>query len=205
MWHITVSGRAKTRQQLQLSLSTCQAPKSFREDDPTWLAAHKSEQQRSRWSLVTAQRRVISYPRGIICQMNGNISDFHLLCAYFSCKGELTFLSCKLADFILCYFWGLGSRADSPSHISENFNESGAGCSCEWRFWQVSTESGWSGVEQECMRAAQGPNPHLFPRKWAVQQPGYSGKSSNALATKMGLEGATLCHPGPPSCRGDCL
>ena len=43
-------------------------------------------------SLVAAWKRATSYPRGIICQMNRNISDFHLLWANFSRERWVDFL-----------------------------------------------------------------------------------------------------------------
>ena len=110
-------------------------------------------------SLVAAWKRAISYPRGIICQINRNISDFHLLCANFSWARWADFLKLLLADFSLCYFWGLGSTADAPSQISENSKESGAGCSCEFRFWSINRI--WVlWTKWGCMVSYSGQSPH---------------------------------------------
>ena len=165
-------------------------------------------------SLVAAWKRATSYPRGIICQMNRNISDFHLLWANFSRERWVDFLK-PYAGRFLCYFWGLGSRADSPSQISENSKEYSAGCSCEFRFWSINRIWVlWSGMGMHG-ELLQPQSPHRLPadgliaslrtqknHSWASYC--WDGWGGSVEVRFAGSGWPTMCQPDSPSCGEYC-
>lgn len=120
--------------------------------------------------------------------MNRNISDFHLPCTNFSWERWVDFLKPQAGRFQPVLFLRSWQRADSPSQISENSEESGAGCSCELRFWQASTESGWVEWNGNAWSAAQDPKSTEASCERATAK-GLRKAVCGALTAEMGTEG----------------